>query len=74
MKIKAEWVFSVIKALEARLEYSKDNDYNIDEQKTIEGALNYFKNLEIPLSDNMLKQNQKQCENRRNLLVCFIIP
>lgn len=52
MKIKAEWVFSVIKALEARLEYVKDNDYNIDEQKTIEEALEYFKNLEIQLSDN----------------------
>ena len=46
--MKAEWVYSIIRALEARLEYIKEHrDSPKDEEQSVEEALNFFKELKI---------------------------
>lgn len=48
--IQAKWVYSIVKALEARLEFAKDE--SLEEEETIAEALDYFKDIQIPLFDN----------------------
>jgi len=46
MKMKASWIFSIIKALEGRLEWS-ESDGSTDESENIREALEYFKSLNV---------------------------
>ena len=45
--IKAEWVYSIVKALEARLQYVTDDAPDNEEKDNLGEALDYFKRLEI---------------------------
>lgn len=45
--IKAEWVYSIIRALEARLHYIEDDAPNDEEKTSLQEAVDYFKNLEV---------------------------
>lgn len=49
--IKAEWVFSIVKALEARLEFANDGNLS-DEEPVIKEALNFFKAIQLSLSND----------------------
>jgi len=54
--MKAEWIYSIIKSLEARLEYFKNDDETNEEVKVIEKALEFFKSLEIKEVNMILKK------------------
>ena len=59
--MKAEWIYSIIKSLEARLQYVNDDlDAPQEEKKSIEEALEYFKNLEIDKQKSTTKENWKK--------------
>lgn len=48
--IRAEWIFSIIKSLEARLQYAIDESLS-EEEPVIKEALEYFKDIQVPLSN-----------------------
>jgi hypothetical protein len=48
--MKASWIFSIIKALEGRLEWC-ESDGSTDEVQTIREALEYFNSLDVGEKD-----------------------
>ena len=54
--IKQKWVFSIIKALECRLFYLKENDDTSGEIKTLEEAVDYFNSLDTENEPNKPKE------------------
>ena len=45
--IKAEWIYSIIMALKARVEYTKDE--SLEERDVAKEALDYFESLGVEL-------------------------
>lgn len=46
--IKARWVHTIYKALQARAEFAEDSE-SVDETEELEEALEYFKDLELDI-------------------------